>query len=38
MAETEVTKPTETTPPRSRDILTAMRDEVDLMFARFERD
>jgi HSP20 family protein len=36
MAKTEVTKPTETTPPRSRDIFTAMRGEMDRMFARFE--
>jgi HSP20 family protein len=36
MAKTEVTKPTETTPVRSRDIFTAMRDEMDRMFTRFE--
>jgi HSP20 family protein len=36
MAKTEVTKPTETTPAGSRDIFTAMRDEMDRMFTRFE--
>jgi HSP20 family protein len=36
MAKTEVTKPTETTPARSRDVLTAMRDEMDRLFTRFE--
>jgi HSP20 family protein len=36
MAKTEITKPTETTPARQRDVFSAMRDEMDRMFERFE--
>jgi HSP20 family protein len=36
MAKTEITKPAETTPARQRDIFSAMRDEMDRMFERFE--
>ena len=39
MPKTEVTnKPGETPVGRSRDIFSAMRDEMDRMFGRFERD
>jgi HSP20 family protein len=38
MAKTEVTKPTEPSVTRPRDIFSAMRDEMDQMFGRFERD
>jgi HSP20 family protein len=34
--KTEVTKPSETTPSRPRDIFSAMRDEMDRVFQRFE--
>ena len=37
MAKTEITKSPETTPSRSRDIFSAMRDEMDRMFERFEQ-
>jgi HSP20 family protein len=36
MAKTEITKPTGATPARQRDIFSAMRDEMDRMFERFE--
>jgi HSP20 family protein len=36
MAKTEITKPAETTPSRPRDIFSAMRDEMDRVFERFE--
>ena len=36
MAKTEITKPTETSPSRQRDIFSVMRDEMDRMFHRFE--
>jgi HSP20 family protein len=36
MAKTEISKPAETNPSRSRDIFASMRDEMDRMFARFE--
>jgi HSP20 family protein len=36
MAKTEISKSSETTPSRPRDILSAMRDEMDRVFARFE--
>jgi HSP20 family protein len=36
MAKTDIAKPTETSPSRPRDIFSAMRDEMDRMFERFE--
>jgi HSP20 family protein len=36
MAKSEITKPPETSPSRSRDIFSAMRDEMDRVFERFE--
>jgi HSP20 family protein len=36
MAKTEISKPTETAPARQRDVFSAMRDEMDRMFERFE--
>jgi HSP20 family protein len=36
MAKTEITKPSETTPSRPGDIFSAMRDEMDRVFERFE--
>jgi HSP20 family protein len=36
MAKTEITKSPETTPSRPRDIFSAMRDEMDRVFERFE--
>jgi HSP20 family protein len=36
MAKTEITRPTETSPARQRDIFSVMRDEMDRMFERFE--
>jgi HSP20 family protein len=36
MAKTEVTKSPETVPSRPRDIFSAMRDEMDRVFERFE--
>jgi HSP20 family protein len=36
MAKTEMTKSPEMTPSRSRDIFSAMRDEMDHVFERFE--
>jgi HSP20 family protein len=36
MANTQITKSPETTPSRPRDILSAMRDEMDRVFERFE--
>jgi HSP20 family protein len=38
MPKTEITKPGETSLGRPRDIFSAMRDEMDRMFGRFERD
>jgi HSP20 family protein len=38
MPKTEITKPGETSLGRPRDIFSAMRDELDRMFGRFERD
>lgn len=38
MAKTEVTNPGETSLARPRDIFSAMRDEMDRVFGRFERD
>jgi len=36
MAKTEITKSPETTPSRPRDVFSAMRDEMDRVFERFE--
>jgi HSP20 family protein len=36
MAKSDITKPGETSPSRPRDIFSAMRDEMDRMFERFE--
>ena len=36
MAKTDITKPTDTTVSRPRDVFSAMRSEVDRMFERFE--
>ena len=36
MAKTEISRPTQATPARPRDIFSAMRDEMDRMFERFE--
>ena len=36
MAKTEITKSPETTPARPRDVFSAMRDEMDRVFERFE--
>jgi HSP20 family protein len=36
MAKSEITKSPETTPARSRDVFSAMRDEMDRVFERFE--
>jgi len=36
MAKTEITKSAETAPARPRDIFSAMRDEMDRVFERFE--
>jgi HSP20 family protein len=38
MAKTEITKLGETSPARPRDIFSAIRDEMDRVFGRFERD
>lgn len=38
MAKTEITKLGETSPARPRDLVSAMRDEMDRVFGRFERD
>jgi HSP20 family protein len=38
MPKTEITKPGETSLGRPRDIFSAMRDEMDRVFGRFERD
>ncbi len=38
MPKTEITKPGETPVARPRDIFSAMRDEMDRVFGRFERD
>ena len=38
MPKTEITKPGETQLGRPRDIFSAMRDEMDRVFGRFERD
>lgn len=38
MAKTDITKLGETSPARARDIFSAMRDEMDCVFERFERD
>jgi HSP20 family protein len=38
MAKTEITKPGETAPRRPRDIFSAMREEMDRVFGRYERD
>ena len=38
MPKTEITKPGETPLARPRDIFSAMRDEMDRVFGRFERD
>src|SRR5262245_7103436 len=38
MPKTEITKPAETPLARSRDVFSAMRDEMDRVFGRFERD
>jgi HSP20 family protein len=38
MPKTEITNPGETSVGRPRDIFSAMRDEMDRMFGRFERD
>ncbi|HZP88009.1 MAG TPA: Hsp20/alpha crystallin family protein [Burkholderiales bacterium] len=37
MAKSEITKSPETPPARSRDMFSAMRDEMDRVFERFER-
>ena len=37
MARSDITKPSETQPSRTGDIFSAMRDEMDRMFERFER-
>jgi HSP20 family protein len=36
MAKTEITKSPETTPSRPRDVFSALRDEMDRVFERFE--
>ena len=36
MAKTEITKSSETTPSRPRDVFSAMHDEMDRVFERFE--
>jgi HSP20 family protein len=38
MAKTDIAKLGETSPARPRDIFSAMRDEMDRVFGRFERD
>jgi hypothetical protein len=38
MAKTEITNLGEPSPARPRDIFSAMRDEMDRVFGRFERD
>lgn len=38
MPKTEITKPADTSVGRPRDIFSAMRDEMDRVFGRFERD
>jgi hypothetical protein len=38
MAKTDITKLGETSPARPRDIFSAMRDEMDRVFGRFERE
>jgi HSP20 family protein len=37
MAKTEITTPSQTSPSRAHDIFSAMRDEMDRVFGRFER-
>ena len=36
MAKSEITKPSQTTPSRPRDVFSTMRDEMDRMFERLE--
>jgi HSP20 family protein len=36
MAKSDITRPSETSPARPRDIFSVMRDEMDRMFERFE--
>jgi HSP20 family protein len=38
MAKTEITRSGEASPARPRDVFSAMRDEMDRVFGRFERD
>jgi HSP20 family protein len=38
MPKTEITNPGERSPSRPRDIFSAMRDEMDRVFGRYERD
>ena len=38
MAKTEISKPTDTSVSRPRDVFAAMRDEMDRVLERFETD